>query len=177
MPTPSEPTENPACWIRSTVDDRGNAACLLQWGPVQALLHPDTVLVTARDLTTAAAYAETDVALLAALREDIGLNGDHALAHFFQTIRARRPVPTGQPALRIHSVAGARTGRPLVHIARGSMKGELTPDEAREMAQHWTEAATAAQIDVRLRYALGEWDRLTPDEIEHLFALLQKVQR
>ncbi|PZG77141.1 hypothetical protein C1I97_37170, partial [Streptomyces sp. NTH33] len=80
-------------------------------------------------------------------------------------------------ALRIEAVAGVTTGLPHVNIARGSMKGQLTPDEARQMAAHWTEAAVAAQIDVRLRYALGEWDHLTTDDIEQLFTILQKTHR
>ncbi|EPD63160.1 hypothetical protein [Streptomyces sp. HGB0020] len=114
--------------IRSTVDPAtGKAACLLRWGTVEALLQPDVVLNTARDLMAAA--------------------------------------------------AGAKTGKPWVHIARGSMKGELDPDQARQMAAPWTEAAIAAQIDVRLRYALGELDQLTPDDIDAVFGRLQSLQR
>lgn len=64
-----------------------------------------------------------------------------------------------------------------MRIARGSMTGELSPTEARAMATTWIETATAAVIDVRLRYALGEWDHLTPGQIEQLFSLIQSVQR
>jgi hypothetical protein len=46
-----------------------------------------------------------------------------------------------------------------------------------EAGQDMTEAAIAAQIDVRLRYALGEWNHLDATAIENLFALLQKTQR
>lgn len=147
-------TEQADCWIRSTLDDQGRAACLLQWGPLQALLTIDQTRATVRDLMAAATGAETDIAL----------------------IDARRPTPRETPALRIAAVAGAKTGKPFVQIGRGSMSGQLTPDEARTMALHWIEAATAAAIDVRLRYALGEWDRLDITEIEELFTLLQKAQ-
>jgi hypothetical protein len=168
--------DDQVCSIRSTLDGHGNAACLMQWGPIEALLDPATVVATARDLMAAAISAETDIALVGAFREDLGAD-DQMLGVVLTKVRSRRPMPHAKVALRIDAVAGARTGLPLVHIARGSMKGELSPDEARAMAVHWIEAATAAQIDVRIRYALGEWDRLSAAEIEHLFTLVQGVQR
>jgi hypothetical protein len=124
----------------------------------------------------AAIAAETDTALVAAFREELRAD-DQMVGTVLTEVRARRPAPPAPAALRTHAVAGARTGKPLVHIGRGSMRGELTPDEAREMAVHWIQAATAAQIDVRLRYALGEWGRLNVVEIEQLFALIQGVGR
>lgn len=165
------------CSIRSTINPKdGTAACLIEWGPIQALLKPQQILDTARDLTAAAASAETDIALIQSLREDIDAEDD-VVGVMLTAVRGRRPLPQVRVALRIEAVAGANTGRPYVHIARGSMKAALTPDEARQMAQHWTEAAVAAQIDVRLRYALGEWDHLSPEDIDQLFTLLQKAQR
>jgi hypothetical protein len=163
-------------YIRSTTDDNGKAACHLQWGTVTKLLTPETVLTTARDLMAAAAAAETDIALIDSFRTTLQLD-INTIGHMILDIRKRRPTPKGKTALRISAVAGARTAKPYVHIARGPMKGELDPDEARQMAQHWTEAAIAAQIDVRLRYALGEWNHLDTTAIENLFTLLQKTQR
>ncbi|WP_329597778.1 hypothetical protein OIE43_18900 [Streptomyces pseudovenezuelae] len=164
-------------YIRSTIDPATRkAACLLKWGRGEALLTPEVTLTTARDLTAAAAHAEADVAFLAYCREDLKV--DLRTAGFMlRDIRARRPTPTGKTALRIEALAGARTGNALVHIGRGSMKVELTPDEAREMAGHWTEAAVAAQIDVRLRYVLGEQPSLGPGDLEQIFAKLQGLQR
>lgn len=164
-------------YIRSTIDpDTRKAACLLQWGPVQALLTPEVTLDTARDLMAAAAHAETDIAILAWCRETLKTDLDTA-GHMLLDIRANRPVAPGKAALRIEAVAGFKTGQPIVRVGRGSMKGDLSPDEARQMARHWTEAALAAQIDVRLRYVLGEQPRLTPDEIERIFANLQELHR
>lgn len=163
--------------IRSTVDAQGRAACDIQWGEVTALLTPEAVLATAQDLMAAASAAETDVALIQAFRHDLELSDD-ALGFMLRAVRRRRVRgATTTPALRIAAVAGVNTGQPLVHITRGSQKGELTPDEARGLAMAWTEAATAAVVDARLRYALGEWDRLSPAEIEKLFTLIQQVQR
>lgn len=169
-------TTDDTAYISSAADATGKAACLLAWGPVRTLLQPDVALATARDLMAAAISAETDIALIQSLREDIKADDD-IVGGMLAAVRRRRAAPAAKVALRIHAVAGAKTGKPYVHIARGSMKGQLAPDEAREMAQHWIECAVAAQIDARLRYALGEWDRLTPDDIDELFFLLQKAQR
>ncbi|MFF9097586.1 hypothetical protein ACF1AX_31245 [Streptomyces sp. NPDC014802] len=175
MSTPPQP--DTVCSIRSTTDPKdGTAACLMEWGPIEALVKPSAVLTTARDLAAAAAFAETDVALLSVLRDELQLD-DSTLGFMMRDIRARRPIPPAPSVLRVHAVAGANTGLPYVHISRGSMKGELSPDEAREMAVQWTEAAVAAQIDVRLRYVLGEWGHLTAGDIDRLFTLLQGVQR
>ncbi|MGW5122991.1 hypothetical protein ACWEQ7_02820 [Streptomyces sp. NPDC004069] len=172
----TEHTDDHTCWISSAVDSEGKAACHLTWGPVQALLKPQAVMDTARDLAAAAAHAETDIALLGVLRDQLGLDIQTA-GQLLLDVRARRPMPATPSALRIDAVAGAKTGRPYVRIARGSMKGQLTPAEAREMAGHWTQAAVAAQIDVRLRYALGEWDHLTPAQIDDLFQTMQELHR
>ncbi|MFF5958454.1 hypothetical protein [Streptomyces luteogriseus] len=163
--------------IRSTLDptDR-TAACLLNWGPIEALLTPTKTLATARDLMAAAAHAESDIAFLQMCREELRLD-EQTAGQMLLDIRGRRPAPPTPAALRIQAVAGYNTRRPYVHIARGSQTGSLTPDEAREMAQHWTEAAVAAQIDVRLRYVLGDVPHLTPADIEDVFTRLQKVQR
>lgn len=164
------------CSIASTHDGTGKAACLMRWGRIEALLEPALVVSTARELTAAADRAETDTALMGAFREDFQTD-DTMLAAVLHAVRARRPAPTGRCALRIEAVAGARTGLPYVTISRGSMRGQITPDEARNMATQWIETAVAARIDVRMRYALGEWDRLDAAEIEELFQLVQKVQR
>lgn len=168
--------EHDTCWIESTLDDTGKAACLLRWGPIRALLTPPAVLAAARDLVTAAISAETDIALIDVFREELRAD-DELLGMVLTRVRQRRPMPPAPVALRIQSVAGARTGQPLVHIARGSMRSELTPAEARDMASQWTQAAVAAQIDVRLRYALGEWDRLNVVEIEDLFSRIREAGR
>jgi len=172
-----QPATEDVVHISSTVDPEDRtAACLLEWGTLKALLKPPVVLATARDLMAAAAHAETDIALIDTLRTSVKADMT-TIGHLLMDVRAHRPALPGKAALRISAVAGAKTGQPYVHIARGSLKRELDPATAREMALHWTEAAIAAQIDVRLRYALGEWDHLTTADIEPLFELLRKAQR
>jgi hypothetical protein len=163
-------------YVQSTLDDDGKAAVLMRWGSIQALLTPEVTLTTARDLMAAAASAEADIALIRTCREVLQLT-DPMLGRLLQDVRSRRPKPQGKTALRIEAVAGMKTGQPYVNIGRGSMKRQMDPDTAREMASHWTQTVVAAQIDVRLRYALGEWDKLNVVEIEELFALIQKAGR
>ncbi|MEU0659638.1 hypothetical protein [Streptomyces lavendulocolor] len=163
-------------YVSSTFDDDGKAAVLLKWGSIETILTPEAAITTARDLMNAASAAESDIALIRTMREVLQLD-TQTTARLLQDVRSRRPAPKGKTAMRIEAVAGMKTGRPYVHIGRGSMKRELDPDAAREMATHWISAAVAAQIDLRLRYALGEWDRLDVVEIDELFGLIRSVGR
>lgn len=163
-------------YVSSTLDDTGKAAVLMQWGPNQAVLTPVVTLTTARDLMAAACAAESDIALIRTCREVLHLD-DNTLAHLLRDVRIRRPKPNGKTALRIEAVAGAKTSQPYVHIGRGSMKRQMDPDTAREMASHWIQAAVASHIDVRLRYVLGEWDKLNVVEIVELFMLIRQTGR
>lgn len=163
-------------YVKSTLDDDGKAAVLMQWGTIQTVLTPEVTLTTARDLMAAAAAAEADIALIRTGREVLQLT-DSMLGHLLRDVRSRRPSPQGKTALRIEAVAGMKTGLPYVNIGRGSMRRQMEPDTAREMASHWVQTAVAAQIDVRLRYALGEWDKLNVVEIEELFTLIRQAGR
>lgn len=154
--------------------DTGAAVCLLEWGPVHSVLEPEVVLNTVRDLQAAASRAETDIALIRVLQNRLSGN-IQATAAFLRDVRTERSMPPGKSALRIEAVAGAGTGQPYVHIGRGSMKGSLSPDEARQMALHWTETVVAAHNDARLRYVLGEYPHISPDDIAGIFAGLRRT--
>jgi hypothetical protein len=173
---PEQTNTDYTVYVASTLDDAGKAAVLMKWGVLEAVLTPEVTLTTARDLMAAAAAAEADIALIHTGREVLQLT-DPMLARLMADVRSRRPKPVGKTALRIESVAGMKTGQPYVNIGRGSMKRQMDPDTAREMANHWTQAAIASQIDVRLRYALGEWDKLNVVEIEELFTLMRDTGR
>lgn len=166
------------CWIQSVIDPHTRKpACLLSWGKTHALLTPEATLATARDLMAAAAGAEADIALVRSLREDVHAD-DQVVAGLLYAVRTRRATtPATHIALRVSAVAGANTGKPYVQIARDSMQGQLDPDEARQMAQHWTETAVAAQIDIRLRQALTEHPTITDPDIEQIFERMQALQR
>jgi hypothetical protein len=161
--------------IYSGVDPHtGAAVCVLEWGPIHTALQPDVVMATARDLQTAAARAETDIALIRVLRSRVGMSWD-AVGAMLRNVRSERPMLPGKPALRIDAVAGAGTGMAYVHISRGSMKGSMAPDEAREMATNWIETAVAAHTDARLRYVLGEYPQLSPADRDGIFAGLRNA--
>ncbi|MFJ2774641.1 hypothetical protein [Streptomyces sp. NPDC087300] len=140
----------------------GRPVCLIRWGAVQAEIPVEQVFATARDLAAAAVAAETDKALMEELMDPKRLALDLQTAgQLLVKVRERRDsIPRQQgaarAALRIGAVYGVRTKLPLVHIARGSMNGELSPDEARQMAQDWNEAAVASVLDARFRYAMGD---------------------
>ncbi len=161
--------------IYSGVDpETGAAVCILEWGTVRKALQPEIVLITARDLHAAAARAETDIALIRVLRSHVGMSWE-AVGAMLRNVRSERPMLPGKPALRIEAVAGAGTGMPYVHISRGSMKGSMGPDEAREMATNWIETAVAAHTDARLRYVLGEYPQISPDDVDGIFAGLRNA--
>jgi hypothetical protein len=160
--------------IESGITETGNAACYLRWDGGGVLLEPPVVLATARDLHAAATRAETDIALIEVLRKKARMD-IQPIATMLRDVRAARPLPAAKVALRIEAVAGAGTSKPYVHIARGSMKASLSPDEARDMAGHWIEAAVASQIDARLRYVLAEYDQLTPRDVDDIFAGMRRA--
>ncbi|MEU4165600.1 hypothetical protein AB0F46_01780 [Streptomyces sp. NPDC026665] len=173
----NQPAPEHVAWIGSTIHpETRKAACLLRWGTIEALITPEDAHTTARELMAAAAFAETDVALFAWCRNTLKVDLVTA-GQMVRDIRGNRPAPPGRSALRIEAVVGFKTGEPYVHIARGSVKGQINPDEARQMAAHWTDAALAAHIDVRLRYALGEQPGITPGDIEQILERVQGLQR
>lgn len=155
--------------IESTIQaSTGKARCRMLWGDLDVVLEPEVALNTARDLMAAATRAETDIAIIRVLRDRVGM-GTQPIGVMLRDIRIAREMPALKVALRIEAVAGASTDQPYVHIGRGSLSGSLSPDRARTMATDWIAAAVASQIDVRLRYVLGEYDQLTPDDIENVF--------
>ncbi|MFJ8934063.1 hypothetical protein ACIRLA_46610 [Streptomyces sp. NPDC102364] len=163
-------------WITDSQDpETGAPICLIRWGEHTTPVSVDDAFATARDLFAAAAHAETDKALVEELIHGGGLDLQTAGVMLSRVRERRTPAPApGRPALRIEAVYGFRTCMPYVHIARGSHKAELTPDEARTMGQHWLETAQASLLGVRFRYALG--DHLTPDTINTVFAAVQDIQ-
>lgn len=161
-------TDDGKLWIKSGYQG-GKAVCELQYGTTRVVLTPETTLVTARDLHVAAARAEDDIALMKVLTERVKLD-PRGVGLVLGDVRTRRPMLTGKPALRIEAVAGYQTGQPYVHVARGSLGMSLSPDEARQMALHWTEAAVAAQLDARLRYVLGDFPHITDTDLDRIFA-------
>lgn len=150
----------------------GAGMVFLHWGTVHAMIDPALALETAADLHAAATRAETDIALIDVLTNRVGMDL-RGTAMMLQDVREKRAMPSGKSALRVSAVAGAGTGKPYVHIARGSMKGSMTPDEARAEATNWAETATAARFDARLRYVLTDYPQLSAVDIDGIFTGLR----
>lgn len=160
-------------WIESAVHAvTGEPGCILRWGTIETALPPDVVQATARDLFAAATHAETDIALIRLMRDQVRMDLP-AIGAMLRDVRLARPMPNAKVALRIQAVAGAGTDLPYVHIARGTQKGSFTPAEAREMAGHWIAASVAAQLDARLRRVLADLDQITNDDINAIFTSLR----
>lgn len=171
--------ERDGIWIQPSQDpDTGAPVCIVSWDEKAKAISTDDAFATARDLMAAAAYAETDKALVEELTDPRGggldLRGAGAL---LARVRERRvPAPgRGRPALRIEAIYGANTGAALVHVGLGSHKGELDPAEARQMAQHWTETAVAALLDARSRYVLRTEFDFDQAQTERFFDQLQAI--
>jgi hypothetical protein len=168
------PDDGSTMYIQSGVHiDTGRGICVLEWGDVRAMLEVPRVHDTAHALHTAATRAEDDIALINTLR-DTGMDMTTAVSVLADVRAARGPIP-GRPALRVDVVAGANTGLPFVHIARGRMEAALTPDMAREEATRWTECAVASQFDARLRYVLGDYPQLTDLDVDRIFTDLRRA--
>jgi hypothetical protein len=165
-------------WLNSSADpETGAPVCVVECTTggktIARIIEPETAMNTARELCAAAASAEVDIAMMKVLRS---LDApDHVIGGLLRDIRQARPMPEGKVALRIAAVAGYHTMQPYVRIGLGSLNAELTPDGARQMAQHWTEAAAAAQIDARLRYVLGGIEALNGDDIEDVFYQVRRA--
>lgn len=55
---------------------------------------------------------------------------------------------TGPPDIVVSSLVGYQTGKPIVQIEWGEMKGQLTADEARAHALRVLQSADAAESDL-----------------------------
>jgi hypothetical protein len=158
----------------ATHPETGKAICIIKFGHMRKMAEPDIILNTARELNAAAEAAEIDVALMKVVLDDLELP-DAACAAIMSKAREARPMPGGKVALRIEAVAGYHTRKPYIHVGLGSTKGSLEPNEARQMAQHWTEAAVTSHFDARLRYVLSDFDQLTEHDIENIFQGMLKA--
>lgn len=165
---------NAGVWIYSTRDLHGNgAACRLVWGPHETYASVAAVRQTAEDLFTAAAYAELIGELLR-----IGLTGDHIAPMVGNMIGARDTPYLGHKET-LQLLPGGSTERRAgaVVISKGSMHGQLSPSEARQMGRHWLEAAEASEADTLFDRVLRRAEWLGDAELQATFELLADVRQ
>lgn len=166
-------------WIESTMDSTtGRPMCFIRWGDKQKLVETERVIATARELFTAAAAAEADVALVEFLREaDVPHPAVSAALMRAREVRAKLRMPQGpKPVFRIGAIAGANTGLPLVSIGLGSREDTLDVQGARDLASDWYETAIASILDVRIRYTLADhdFDIVAIDQFMNALSLLNR---
>jgi hypothetical protein len=151
--------------------------CEITHGGLQFYASVTDVRQTAVDLVTCAAYSEMMMELV-----KLGLPAKQVSA--FTTAILERDKPFGSPTTFELWPAGLSTkrGQPVVLIGRAGVTGPgdplpqdaVYPDEAREMALAWFEAAEATESDQKVTAAL----RLIRQEkiAECLFATLRKLR-
>jgi hypothetical protein len=160
-----------AIWIESTRGPDDKPVCHLTWGRVRCYPPVAAVRLTAIDLVTCAAYAEMMMKLV-----NLGLAAGQVSAFTTDLLRDSKRHRFGDPSTMSLLPAGSSKGREaLVLLTRGTLKGALSPDEARAMALQWLEVAEAAESDQLVSEAL----RATGSgegQAETLFAYLRELR-
>lgn len=136
----------------------GRPMCLVRWVEKEKVVETERVLATARELFSAAASAEADVAILESFRSwDLPDQAIAAVIMQARELRGKQRLPEGvKPVFRIAAIAGANTGLPLVSISLGSREVTMDTQGARELASDWYQVGMASILDVRIRYTLAD---------------------
>lgn len=164
-------TDAEAIWIESTRGPDDKPVCRLTWGPVACYPPVDAVRLTAIDLVSCAAYSEMMMKLV-----KLGLPPEQVSAFTTDLLSDGKRHRFGDPAtVSLLPAGSSRRREALVLLTRGSMKGSLSPDEARAMALRWLEAAEATESDQLVSEALratGARNR----QAEALFGYLRELR-
>jgi hypothetical protein len=163
-------------YIVSTRDPDLRPVCQLNWGQLEWYADVSDVRDTALDLVECAALADLMMLLVTkvGLAPDIvsRLMGDMVIAsrpngkRFFGTKATITLTPGGS----------SKRGEAVVMLQRGSMRGAVSPAEAREMAGVWFSAAEATESDRVVADALGEVGKLDEGWVDGFFALLRHLR-
>ncbi|MEU0770620.1 hypothetical protein [Streptomyces albogriseolus] len=133
--------------------------CLVRWGQLEWYASAEDVALTARDLSTAAAYAD----LIGAWFR-FGLDAEHLNAMLQMMLRdvmgGRPPVMGGmmgsEATLGVMpgGISAQKAG--VVLLKRGPMAGSVSPEGAREMARSWLEVSVASRQDELTALAVAD---------------------
>jgi hypothetical protein len=166
-------------WEAGSEPTTGEPLVVMHWAHKVKPYPVDRVLATARDVYAAAAAAEADAAVFATATGSLGVD-ERTAAMLMRDVREHRTALQerggAKPVLRVGAVFGAKTRRALVQFHSGSLNITISASEARENATRMVEAAVAASIDVRFRYALGEVG-LDVVAIEDVFKAVRGLDR
>jgi hypothetical protein len=165
----------PDIWIESlpATDGYGAGTCRITWGAWEGYVDLAAVRATARDLLTAAAWADTATAL-----GRWGLKKEMVTAMLID-IQGR---PGGRPeTLMIGPGTERKTGAGMVVLWRGEFedaasRAGLTPDGAREMAENWLSVALAAEQDTIFDDVLDNLAGLDADQRYRMFGYVKAIR-
>jgi hypothetical protein len=160
-------------WIQSTRGPDDEPVCEITWGPLQCYATVADVRETAIDLVTCAAYAE----MMMTLVTRVGLSADVVSQFTTELLDDRDKRYFGTKTTMLLLPAGSTKRRePLVILNRGSMKGSVSPDEARAMALRWLAAAEATESDQLVSEALTATGTADEAAAEKLFGYLRELR-
>jgi hypothetical protein len=160
----------------------GKAACIVSWNGRDMVLDCATTRKLAKAMFTAAAVAEVEAGLVAAMRELGGFQGsgaDETAATMLQLVREKRGARPYGDRRYVTFVPGVSLfdRRPFVHAnCRPYEPQRYNPDELRGMANNWYEVANAAEHDAILRYVLAEVTDLSVEQTQRVFDLCRNLR-
>lgn len=138
-------------WITSTRGPDDQPVCQVTWDGLDWYAPVEDVRETAADLMTCAAYAEMMMTLVTRAK----LPPEVVSQLTTEMLDGRDKRFFGAKATMTLTPAGSsKRKQPLVLLKRGSLSGELFPDEARAMALRWLAVAEATESDQLVSEAL-----------------------
>jgi hypothetical protein len=159
--------------IESTRGPDDEPCCLITWSKLQFYASVEDVRQTALDLVTCAAYSEMMMTLIV----KAGLGADVVSAFTSDLLSgAGRSFFGAKTTLTLLPAGSSRRREALVLLSRGSMRGAVSPDEARAMALRWLAVAEATESDQLVSEALratGADEAAT----EKLFGYLRELRK
>jgi hypothetical protein len=159
-------------WIASTRDPDNEPVCEVTGGGVRCYAPVGDVRETAADLMTCAAYAEMMMTLIT--RAGLGADVVSQLATDMLGGREKRFFGA-KTTMELLPAGSSKRKQALVLLKRGSLNGEVTPDEARVMALEWFAVAEATESDQLVSEALRATG-VPADTQERLFAYLRELR-
>lgn len=166
--------DDPGILIESTRGPDDEPVCLITWGPHQLYASVAAVRETAGDLMACAAYAE----MMMVLVNRVKMPGNIASGLITDLLDGRAKRYLGSPDTVTMIPAGStRTGTAHILLKRGSMRDELVPREAREMALQWLQVAEGTETDQLLAEALRATGLATVDGQARLFGYLRELRK
>lgn len=159
-------------WIQSTRGPDDEPVCEITWGPLQYYAPVADVRETALDLMTAAAYAE----MMMTLVTRVNLSADVVSRFTTELLSGRGKRFFGaKTTLTLLPAGSTKRRKALVLLTRGSLKGEVSPEEARAMALRWLAVAEATESDQLVSEALRATG-VGEESQEGLFAYLRELR-